>query len=137
MSAVAESVWHRSTPLVSSAEWLRDALAELERIRNLERDWNTYGSPPITQSAGEATHDLILRLAERWTTRPEVRPVSGGGLQLEWGSGGRELELMISPNGTVFFMVLLRDGQTFDGKLEPAFQADLGADLASALFPKE
>src|SRR6266536_191214 len=111
MSAVAQAVWNRSTPLSTSAEWLRDSLAMLKRLGEFSQGWDSYDSPPIAAPALSAANELILRAAEIRALRPEIQPVSGGGLQIEWRLASTELELMISPDGRVFYMSLLPDGQ--------------------------
>lgn len=65
--------------------------SRVDRIRNLEPDWDSYGAVPITEAA-LATADAI----ERNLT---FVPVADGGFQLELHSGGINVELCFDPNG--------------------------------------
>lgn len=125
-TALAEpisSYWQRSTSYLRSAYWLRDALAGLERLASFPPNWDGYESPALSAEAIKKGRDLILELARQGVSSPEVRPVAGGGLQLEWRRLGRELELCVLPNGTLEFLVVLDGGQMIEGALPRAERA--------------
>lgn len=64
--------------------------AHLSHLRELQHDWDSYGSIPPTEEA--------IVLAERIINeQPTVVPRSGGGVQIEWPSGA---EIGITPEGT-------------------------------------
>jgi hypothetical protein len=75
--------------------WLEPALAEFERIMNLPRDWDAYGSDPI---ALETIVRALLVLTEYMgpdTAPPWIVPLSDGGIQLEWRRDGSTLEVEV------------------------------------------
>ena len=63
-------------------------------LRGLKENWNSYGSPPITETAIEAMSNFY------------VVPANDGGIQLEAHFGGKDFELEISPDGKMKAMFL-------------------------------
>lgn len=113
----ATSGWSRSTPYVGTAHWLKDALNGLIRLSNYAANWDGYGSPPLTIAAVNEGRRLILNAARSRSLPPAIRPVPGGGLQLEWAAGGRELEVGILPTGKLEFLLVLEGNQMVEGEL--------------------
>ena len=130
ITTLAEPVsshWQRSTSYLASADWLREALAGLQRLADFPEDWDGYGSPALTGEAIGQARQVILELARAGVLSPDIRPVSGGGVQLEWRHAGRELELGILPNGDLEFLVVLDGNHMVEGALPRT-------DFASKLF---
>jgi hypothetical protein len=121
------SYWQRSTSFLTSADWLREALFGLRRLAEFPEDWDGYGSPALTGAAVSQSRQVILELARAGVLSPDIRPVSGGGLQLEWRHAGRELELGVLPNGDLEFLVVLDGNHMVEGALPRA-------ELAPKLF---
>jgi hypothetical protein len=99
-----------STTIVA-APWVRETLPSLQAIEGLPDNWDTYGSPP---PSNELT-TKVLRLLH-WTEVvdlpvPAVVPVSGGGVQLEWYLGARELEVEFQETGPARFLAFDVDKQ--------------------------
>jgi len=117
LGASSTGYWSRATPTTYSAEWLRDALGELDELRRLDNDWDSYGSPPPTPDAIRKARELILRLAEECAPTPSIRPFGGGGIQIESGTSRSELQLTVDPNGQAFFLALAPQGQIEEGEL--------------------
>lgn len=88
---------------VDVSPWLMDMLPDIEELGDLQDNWDSYGSPP---PSGELIANVVLLLhrAERllgcveWPSmpRPDVVPLPGGGVQLEWHLPQKELELEFS-----------------------------------------
>lgn len=84
--------------------WLMDVLPRLDELAALEENWDSYGSPP--PSADLIGHVLmIVQRAERLLgyssqqsvmPTPSIVPLSGGGIQIEWQTQVKELELEFS-----------------------------------------
>ena len=72
-------------------------LGQLTTIFDLPDNWDSYGSPPITDAA-KATATTI---ASMLIHEPTVGPVPGGGVQYEWRLGTFFLEVEVMPDGTV------------------------------------
>ncbi len=111
ISGTWSTQWIGFTEARSVDEWFYRALDPVRRFADLDENWDGYGSPPISNRAVETTVLLLARFA-REAFRipvPEIAPVSGGGLHLEFAAGGRGLEIEILPDASV--EVLLSDGE--------------------------
>lgn len=76
--------------------------ARLNRLERLPHGWDTYGSPPIQECAVMAAYRLLHVIrSEGYTSPTYVGAVPGGGLQFDWSSSGRELEIEILPDGSI------------------------------------
>ena len=94
--------WSRDFPV--ETQWQIQALKAVCQLVNLRYDWDSYRSPPISSMALTASTRLIAIIDPEDLPVPQVFPVPGGGLQLEWVVGVRELELEILPDGRVEFL---------------------------------
>jgi hypothetical protein len=101
-------------------------LISLRRIGELKRlpdDWDSYGSPRIQQLAAQRAVQVLSAAAIEGVRPPQIVPVSGGGLQIEWTSANRELEIEILPDGSIEYLIVEAE-QTYEGPM-PAEHADL------------
>lgn len=80
--------------------WCASLLEKISGFRSLRPNWNSYGSPPPSETAIRNAIQFVV-LMEDEDPRPRVLPVSGGGIQFEWNCGERELELEFLPDGKV------------------------------------
>ena len=111
------------TPITSEMSlWLQDSQNELQRLKNLPKNWDSYGSSEITDKASKKTADLLHKSACLGLNKPNLFPVSGGGLQLEWQNAGRELEIEILPEGDIEFLIVDENGKMKEGR---AVEADI------------
>ncbi len=67
---------------------------ELDRISALEQNWDGYNAPPLTQELIDAAR-ILVDVLDGIACRPNVVPLSGGGVQFEWHNGPQSLELGI------------------------------------------
>lgn len=96
--------WETVEPLNASAPWMRSALNAVDQVRELPPGWDGGSSPSINAAILETARRLIARAAQvEEAPEPHVAPVPGGGLQLEWHIGGRDLELEVLPNGDLAY----------------------------------
>ncbi len=102
--------------------WLQGAQQELMLLDSMTEGWDSYGSPPISAEARKKMADLLHEFARVGMSRPELFPVSGGGLQVEWKNGGRELEIEVLPNADLEYLIIAEDGKMKEGK---AIQEDI------------
>ena len=97
---------------VSQAEtmgsrWVAAALKRLEKVASLPDDWDGEGSPATDPEIVIAALDLIDRLVRHGLTgvpAPFVCPIAGGGLQFEWTSPRRHLEIEFVDKQTLVFL---------------------------------
>lgn len=59
---------------------------DLERYACLERDWDSYGAPPISPRSLRLAGTVIRTLERIGMRPPTVVPTSAGRLQLEWSA---------------------------------------------------
>lgn len=92
-STTIASTGEMITPLNGMSEWKRQAVRSLVGILSRRTDWDSYGSPPPSPIAVANAIQTILNLDINYFLPPQVAPVGGGGVQLEWNIGSRGLEL--------------------------------------------
>ncbi len=87
-----------------AAQWLRDAIFEVEQLTRLPDGWNTYGASSVSASAATQAVTFLVDHAYAEIARPSVVPLTDGGIQLEWHRGGIDLEIAFSDSdpGTYF-----------------------------------
>ena len=86
------------------SQWQIEAIRKLLQLLTLPRDWDSYGSPPPSEVAVTAAVRLILGIDVDYFVTPRIVPVSGGGVQLEWSLGPREVEIEISHEGSAEYL---------------------------------
>ena len=93
--------------IVISSQWAAETVKRVLALTSLPRNWDSYGSPPPSQVAIFASFGLLNSIPKTVFEDlpiPFVAPVSGGGIQLDWNVGTRELELHIMPDGSTQFL---------------------------------
>src|SRR4051812_2906182 len=103
--------WQCVVPIGDVAPWMSDVLQRVNAFEDLRPGWNGTRSPAVLREALVLARQLVVAAAQVEDLRaPNVGPVPGGGLQLEWRMGKKELELEILPTGDLG--VLRVDGDT-------------------------
>jgi hypothetical protein len=102
--------WLDTTPL-TSRPWLLAALSAISELAALPHNWDGYGSPRIGSSALVKAIQLASVVGVDELPVPEVCPISGGGIGLQWEVGDRELEFTIYPNGTIRYLKVIGPSQ--------------------------
>ncbi len=102
--------WSAIARVPAPGNWLFDALTEIRQLKTLEENWDGYGSPPIWGQVVETTVSLLDRFARESDQLPvpEVAPVTGGGLHLEFEIGPKGLEIEVLPDTSI--QVLISEG---------------------------
>ena len=62
---------------------------QLDKLMQLQENWDSYGGIPPTYAALEAADNLTFV------------PYADGGLQIEFHAGGMNIEIEINPDGKV------------------------------------
>lgn len=97
-----------TTPEVEAKEndWILNAMLRLEEVASLRHNWDGHGSPGTNPAVIEAATDMLSRLSDEdlgAVPAPFVCGISGGGLQFEWSTSCRHLELeLIGPDTVVY-----------------------------------
>lgn len=84
------------------------ALRKLDELKNLAEDWDSYGAEPISPEAIAKAKSIIIStmiafdgIIDNVVRLTDVIPIADGGVQLEWTGPHAELEVEISPDGTI------------------------------------
>jgi hypothetical protein len=87
----------------SGARWVPQAyydpgfkasvIGRVRELANLQPGWDGYEAPSPSPALIEAIVGLVVSWPEHLAPRPHVSPLGSGGIQLEWVSGSRVLEL--------------------------------------------
>lgn len=112
MTAQAEKSLDRS--------WLAQAVQKIAELSALPENWDGYGSRSIQQTAVEQASSLLPGLASFNLPAPQIFPVPGGGIQLEFQQEARELEIEILPDGSMEYLTMNEEGQMSEGFVLPA-----------------
>lgn len=110
-------------------EWKQDAYARLIHLMSLGHGWDGSDSlavrPEIATFAWCALESVMTPSAPV----PFIAPVSGGGLQIEWHTGGLDIELYISQPSRAELFIEYADGRE---RVENDLSSDFGP-LSSAI----
>ncbi|PJA78299.1 MAG: hypothetical protein CO149_04800 [Nitrospirae bacterium CG_4_9_14_3_um_filter_51_5] len=100
----SSSTWTREVSAYGLLPWQMQTIHKIIKLSNLQENWDSYdGKPPASN-----TISMAIKLIESlpWpyyddVPVPAVIPTSEGGLQLEWSSEDRELDLEVRPSGHI------------------------------------
>lgn len=111
--------------------WLTDVLHRLDDLATLQHNWDSYGSPPPSLELMANALALVQR-AERllgcWRPQeyaipiptPSIVPLSGGGIQIEWQTPMKELELEFFENRHAAALAVdIATGKTTERAFDP------------------
>ena len=96
------------------------AIQRLIAIRQLPRNWDSYESPPPSESAISAAIRILVEIDLNELPSPRVLPISGGGVQLEWDVGTRELELEVLSGGMIRYLKVERGEPLGENEIAPS-----------------
>lgn len=90
----------------------------LEELARLGENWDSYGGLPPTEVALAAARDFIRDIVHEfapalgWKVDPfVVAPLSDGGVQIEWRTPRREIELEVGPRGEIGYLLIDRSSE--------------------------
>lgn len=90
------------TPSLTDSEpsrWEWSVLGQLQRLLQLEKGWDGYGSGRIRTDVLFFAAELLYRTMLRDTPAPHITPMSHEGVMLEWHESGIDLEIEIEAPG--------------------------------------
>ncbi|MBI3817453.1 MAG: hypothetical protein HY286_02090 [Planctomycetes bacterium] len=92
-------------------QWIQPVFAQVEKLAQLEANWDSYGALPLSEKAAMLAIRLLANVLSRDSIPPAVIPTNLGGLQLEWHRVGCDFEIKLSPDGkTGYFFEDSRNG---------------------------
>src|SRR5262249_7559945 len=92
--------WERVVLLGGAhAAWMSEALQAVNAFENLRPGWDGRRSTPPRADVLELARRIVVAAARvPDAPAPHVAPVPGGGVQIEWHVGPRDLELEVLPD---------------------------------------
>jgi hypothetical protein len=124
-SVAPDAQWSGVTPLAKATPWLRAAQLKISELAQLAENWDSYGSRPIQPRAIERASAALDCLSYINLPAPQIFPVPGGGLQLEFEQGGRELEIEFLPDGSRGYLMVAENGEMSEGSIPAGSKGDL------------
>ena len=67
------------TELANLPPWLKLALADVARMAALPANWDSYGSPPPSETVRQNAVQLLTSIEHEDFPSPRIVPLSGGG----------------------------------------------------------
>ena len=102
------------TALLRVVDVLDNVFARLDEFRQLEPGWDSYDAEPISATAIKTARGLLMLSAGRLGTdgraQPSlhVAPLADGGVQIEWHTPSRSLEVDAQADGSLGYLLLTR-----------------------------
>lgn len=97
--------WEDYVPVGDPALWMYEALADVNRFDSLQPGWDGGTSHRPGSEVLELARRIVIAAAHvENVPAPHIGPVPGGGVQLEWHTGARDLELELLPSGPLTYM---------------------------------
>lgn len=92
-------------------DWNSYVQNRLQALHDLQEDWDTFKSPPVTASALRSAFVLcfVIGRLRSHLSLPHIAPITGGGIGIQFHEGVRELEVEILPDGTPSTLQVERD----------------------------
>ena len=109
--------WVGFSSMSALAPWFVPVMDTLREYVDFERNWDGLGSPPIPATVIETTVALISRFARSLQSvpAPNVAPISGGALQIEFEVGNKAVEIEVLPDRSIELLIQ-SPGETYEGK---------------------
>jgi hypothetical protein len=85
-------------------DWLIQALNRLESAAALPSGWDGEGAPPPDPQIVTSAARVLQYLQRDDVPVPFICPIAGGGIQIEWSSPERHIELELVDHQTVAFL---------------------------------
>lgn len=111
-----------SATVLVGTKWEIEPVKAVVRLERYAPNWDGYGSPPPNLAAANLAIAFLAQIAALGfedLPRPNVGPIAGGGIALEWGAAGRELNISLFNEGTTGYLQA-ESGEPFvEGPIAP------------------
>ena len=109
--------WSNVSPVIEQKLWSPSARKRLKELADLPVNWDSYASSRIEPETIEVAQNLLAEFAKLNMPEPEILPVPGGGIQLEWSNAGTELEVEVLVDKTIEYLIVDKDGGMHEGQM--------------------
>lgn len=76
-------------------DWQLRAIEKIAALRNLQDNWDSYDSLSISDNTLDAAAEFVASPGLPPTCTPRVLPIQGGGVQIGWQRGSKEVDVEI------------------------------------------
>lgn len=98
--------------------WLGNADEDLIRLLRLPHNWDSYGAIQVSKENAIAALNLLINVVEERTPKPAFIPTNQGSVQLEWHTGGIDLEIeILSPHRFFLSFENSNTGETLEKEI--------------------
>lgn len=80
------------------------SLEKIAALQGLRQGWDRQGGPALKEIALYGASEIVNQYQTDALPEPNIGPVIGGGIQLEWSTPTRELEVELLPDGSVVYV---------------------------------
>ncbi len=104
--------WPAKLDARAGAGWLSEVVRQLHAIEQLPNNWDGSGGvsiEPQTVVAARSLIELVVANASKMD-KPHISPTPAGGVQFDWDSGGRYLEIEVTDPKSARYFFEDRDG---------------------------
>lgn len=103
--------------LIGGIRWLDDIEFELDELKTLEENWDSYGGQPIDRELIPKAMELLRAIRSSGVSKPFVAPVPNGGINIEWNTPEKFLGVKIRKDEIRYFFANRVDGTKKPGKI--------------------
>jgi hypothetical protein len=110
---------------------LSEVVRELSRLTQLRPRWDGRRAQPIKPETVFAAIQVLAYLLDQTSEPPQSFPLPNGGIQVEWLSGDKQIEIEIDQSGEAYVVATSTDGDVLaEGILDPQGPSDLVKTVA-------
>ena len=96
-------------------DWLQERLRRIDRLRELEPNWDSYGAKRIDLPSIDLANQLLKSLSKiEGVECPTVTASPDGNVGLCWDSGERSLDVEVLPSGKFAYAYLNENAPAMD-----------------------
>jgi len=113
----------------SDTPWLYSALTQVREIEQSGAQIPGLGDLRIAEATATRARMLLALIDFIELPTPNVSPVSGGGMSIEWTMGQKEVKYALYPDGVTMFYQVEDDEVTSDGTLRVTAPSEVSQPL--------
>lgn len=92
---IGRSIVRIETSYPGVPDWLTGVVTDLNRVANLPPNWDSYGALAVGQRTLEHALHVVVALMDVGVPVPQVGATVEGGVEFEWHSDSRDLEIQV------------------------------------------
>lgn len=123
-----------STIALTSPPWINSVVQRIDHLLGLPDNWDREGALPLQYEIAMDALSFLLERVYHETPAPQIVPTVTGGLQLEWHTGGCDLEIVFAVDLRPTFYYVAADGCEIEG--DAMRKEAIIADLIRRLPPR-